>query len=376
MNTNNSKRIKRLLISTTLVGSLVLSGNVAFASDLSENAEAASEAQVEIDGNLVSFSQPAVVKNGSTLVPLRGIFEALGAKVDWNQATQTVTGTKGDLTVKLTIGQKTAYVNGKAVQLAEPAQILNGSTMVPLRFIGESLGSKVSWNGTTQTAIIQDSSAVTQPSTPVAQQPTKPVEQPKETNDGKVVNGIKANYGSHTYAVKNQKEYDQVMSIIDNALDQADREVFGGRYEDSFREYMDAYPNWNKSDKLQVSVDKRIGALMKAGVNKNEIEWVYKLSAKAAQLSQQADAGRDGTPRSAYDDLVNKVGDCDSSAQAHSALFDAAGFSTAIVAGKNHATMFFKINGKWFSQNAGTFGGGVETLTTGNGYWFLSNPTF
>ncbi|MEC1641162.1 copper amine oxidase N-terminal domain-containing protein, partial [Schinkia azotoformans] len=330
----------------------------------------------EINGKIINFSQPAVVKNGSTLVPLRGIFEALGAKVDWNQATQTVTGTKGDLTVKLTIGQKTAYVNGKAVQLAEPAQILNGSTLVPLRFIGESLGSQVSWDAARQTAVIKDTSAVQQPSTPPVQQPTKPIEQPKqETNDGKVVNGIKANYGSHTYAVKSQKEYDQVMSIIDNAIDKADSVEFGGNYKEAFQKYINSYPNWDKTDKAQAFADRQIGQLMKNGVNKQEIEWLYKLSVTATTLSQQAAPRDDGAPRSAYDELVTKTGDCDSLAQAHSALFDAAGFNTAIVAGRNHATMFVQIKGKWYYQGGGTFKGGVEKLTPGQGEWFLSNPT-
>ncbi|MEC1947655.1 copper amine oxidase N-terminal domain-containing protein, partial [Schinkia azotoformans] len=335
--------------------------------DSSGGAGALAQAKVEINGKIVNFSQPAVVKNGSTLVPLRGIFEALGAKVDWNQATQTVTGTKGDLTVKLTIGQKTAYVNGKAVQLAEPAQILNGSTLVPLRFIGESLGSQVSWDGARQTAVIKDSSAV---------QPSTPVEKPKETNDGKVVNGIKANYGSHTYAVKNQKEYDQVMSIIDNAIDKADSVTFGGRYADAAEKYINSYPNWDKTDKTQAGMDEVFGPLLKNGVSKEEVKWLYKLSVTANTLSQQRESGRDGSPRSAYDELVNKVGDCDSAAQAHSALFDAAGYSTAIVAGQNHAYVYVKVKGKWYSPQGGSFAGGVENLTVPKGGWFLSNPTF
>ncbi|WP_422879851.1 copper amine oxidase N-terminal domain-containing protein [Neomoorella humiferrea] len=86
---------------------------------------------------------PLTVEQGRTLVPLRAIFEALGADVNWDAATQTVTGTKGATIVKLTIGSTIAYVSGQAVPLDVPGKILNGRTLVPLRFISESLGAEV-----------------------------------------------------------------------------------------------------------------------------------------------------------------------------------------------------------------------------------------
>ncbi|WP_165867584.1 stalk domain-containing protein [Paenibacillus pinisoli] len=67
--------------------------------------------------------QSAIIKNGSIFVPLRGVFEALKADVKWDQATQTVTATKGNTTVVLTIGKTTATVNGKTVTLAAKAEI-------------------------------------------------------------------------------------------------------------------------------------------------------------------------------------------------------------------------------------------------------------
>ena len=72
-----------------------------------------------------------VIENGSTLVPLRAIFEALGATVDY--ANGNITAKKGDTIVKLTVGSKNATVSGKAVTLAVPAKVVNGSTLVPLQ---------------------------------------------------------------------------------------------------------------------------------------------------------------------------------------------------------------------------------------------------
>lgn len=99
-----------------------------------------------LDGKQRQYSQPVVIDNRATLVPLRGIFEDLGAKVNWESKTKTVTAVKDKTTVVLKVGSPTATVNGKTVKLTATAKQVNGSVMVPLRFVSESLGEKVSWD--------------------------------------------------------------------------------------------------------------------------------------------------------------------------------------------------------------------------------------
>ena len=94
------------------------------------------------------------IVGGRFLVPMRGIFEALGAVVDWDGEARTVTGTKGDITVKLSIDSKMASVNGKTMELDVPATIIDARTFVPTRFVGESLGANVDWDGDTRVATI------------------------------------------------------------------------------------------------------------------------------------------------------------------------------------------------------------------------------
>lgn len=110
---------------------------------------------VEIDGNRVNFTntQPAMI-GGRVLVPLRGIMESLGATVDFEAATRTVNAARGTSALSLQIGSTTAYMDGKPITLDVPAQIVRGSTMVPLRFVGEALGAEVKWVGTTKTVKI------------------------------------------------------------------------------------------------------------------------------------------------------------------------------------------------------------------------------
>lgn len=117
------------------------------------NNESFEHIQVLINGQTQSYEQPAVNKNGRVLVPLRAIFESLGAKVEWNNSTQTVTATKGDITIVLTIGAKVAYVNGNPIDLDVPAQLINEKTMVPIRFVSEALGAEVKWDALSQSVI-------------------------------------------------------------------------------------------------------------------------------------------------------------------------------------------------------------------------------
>ncbi|KPV57141.1 hypothetical protein QJ48_23900 [Paenibacillus sp. A3] len=113
-----------------------------------------SRISVDVDGKAVPFEQPPVLIEGNTLTPLRAIFEAMGAKVEWDEGTRTATGKKGSTNVSVTIGSGFASINSEAYPLEAPARLVNGHTMVPARFIGEAFGGKVEWDGETRTVRI------------------------------------------------------------------------------------------------------------------------------------------------------------------------------------------------------------------------------
>lgn len=112
--------------------------------------------QVVLNSQVLNFqdTQPTI-ENGRTLVPLRAIFDALGAQVQWDGDTQTVTATRAGTEIRLIIGGQ-AYKNGLPVALDVPAKIIDDRAMVPLRFIGEALGCQVNWDGNTQIINITD----------------------------------------------------------------------------------------------------------------------------------------------------------------------------------------------------------------------------
>lgn len=111
--------------------------------------------KININGKHQTNDQQPIIQNGRVLLPMRGIFESLGAEVRWNANTRTVTGIRDQRNVQLTIGNQTAYLNGQRVQLDVPSQIVNGRTLVPLRFIGESMGMNVEWDEQARTVYIK-----------------------------------------------------------------------------------------------------------------------------------------------------------------------------------------------------------------------------
>ena len=117
----------------------------------------AQDINVSLNGNIVSFpNQQPVVVEGRTLIPLRGVFDNMGYSIDWDGETKTVTLKKNSDTLKIAIGQASIDVNGASTAIDVPAQIINGSTMLPLRAIATATGAEVLWDADSKTATILD----------------------------------------------------------------------------------------------------------------------------------------------------------------------------------------------------------------------------
>ncbi len=110
---------------------------------------------VILNGSYIEFPDvvPQII-DGRTLVPIRAISEEMGADVGYEHETRTVTIVDGDNEIVLKIGDTTAYVNGEVYELDVPANVIEGRTMVPIRFVSEAMGAVVDWDGETKTVII------------------------------------------------------------------------------------------------------------------------------------------------------------------------------------------------------------------------------
>jgi len=108
---------------------------------------------VVVNGTPVSFDQPPVVRAGRAFVPLRGVFQQLGASVVY--ANGVINAQGNGRSVHLTIGSTQASVNGTPVAMDVAPFLIGARTLVPLRFVAQALGATVNWNQSNNTVYIQ-----------------------------------------------------------------------------------------------------------------------------------------------------------------------------------------------------------------------------
>lgn len=140
--------MKKTLISI-LIAIKLLFPNVVLADNI--------DISVNINNTPIQFDVQPQTINNRTMVPMRKIFEALGADVFWDETTQTATGEKDDVVVNVTIGSKTLFKNSKPVLLDTAALVIDGRTLVPVRAVAESFNCTVDWDEATHTVNITTS---------------------------------------------------------------------------------------------------------------------------------------------------------------------------------------------------------------------------
>lgn len=113
---------------------------------------------VKIGEQPIVFDVPPQIINNRTMVPMRKIFETLGATVEWNPNTKTIKAEKAHTTITLTIDDPKMSVNDSIVTLDVPACLVNNRTLVPIRAIAEAFKTEVSWDETTKTVSISSES--------------------------------------------------------------------------------------------------------------------------------------------------------------------------------------------------------------------------
>ncbi len=111
-------------------------------------------------GDSIPSDADPYIEGGRTLVPLRAIFEWLGADVKYNSAAKRITATRGDNRVEIEIGNTVGHVDGETVRLDAPPEIKGSRTFVPMRFVAEALGAEVGWDAATRTVSVMDGGRV------------------------------------------------------------------------------------------------------------------------------------------------------------------------------------------------------------------------
>jgi N-acetylmuramoyl-L-alanine amidase len=143
---------KKVLYAYLISIALILTPLGAFASELYLTYDGAVHKylgniySLKVNGEAIDSDMPPIIINDRSLVPVRAIFESLGAKVYWDNKERKVLVSYKGTDVELTIDSDFANVNGKKVEMEVPAKIINDRTMVPLRFVGEQLNMNVGFD--------------------------------------------------------------------------------------------------------------------------------------------------------------------------------------------------------------------------------------
>lgn len=192
----------------------------------------ASTIHVKVNGVTQQFTeQEPIFYHNRTLVPLREIFESLGADVQWDGTNQRVTATRGGSVVSIGIGSETAYRNQQKIDLDVPAIIVHNKTLVPVRFVAEALGAKVDWDASTSTVLIFTSDA-----------PTLQENAPSSTSLGEQGSGLSSDPTTETTSdISDEKAIKKVIDANLLAFNKRDIDAFmktvatdlnSSRYED------------------------------------------------------------------------------------------------------------------------------------------------
>jgi len=130
------------LVRRAAAGAVFAASAFAFVAALPASAQVA----VTVNGAEVDFSPPPIIQGGRVFVPLRGVFERLGASVVYDNGQINATG--NGRTISLQIGSTQATIDGQPQTLDVAPFIIGASTFVPLRFVSEALGASVDWDNT------------------------------------------------------------------------------------------------------------------------------------------------------------------------------------------------------------------------------------
>ena len=144
--------MKKIISLLLVVGLVLSSATLTFANE--------NEMSVYVEGQKVSFDVPPQTINDRTMVPIRAIFEVMGATVNWDNATQTAICTKDNTVVKMTLNSKTEYINDVPYEMDVAPVIVDNRTLAPARYVAEAFGYFVNWDGNTKSVLINKTSTI------------------------------------------------------------------------------------------------------------------------------------------------------------------------------------------------------------------------
>lgn len=139
--------MKKLLLVMVIAGMLFSTIAVSVSADNNE-------ISVYLDAAKIEFDVKPQIINGRTMVPIRAIFEKMGAVVEWDESTRSAICTKGDTDVKMTVNSTDMYINNQLTKMDISPVVIDGRTLAPARYVAEAFGADVQWSQKNSTVVI------------------------------------------------------------------------------------------------------------------------------------------------------------------------------------------------------------------------------
>ena len=204
-----------------------------YAATTNKNIIEQNNVKVIINGKYITFKDPILNNSGSLLLPMRDYYEAIGAKVSWNQTTKVATSVRNNQTIDLTIDSKTALVNGNKVQVSVPPIVYKDRTYIPMRFVSENSDGQVYWDQVNKVVEVVLNEDVND-----GQSPGPGDEMPLIPEIPKI---------EYTLYMNNQK-----ITMNHQVITKDGRMYIPSSY---FRDYLqDSYEQWSGKDRLELSI--------------------------------------------------------------------------------------------------------------------------
>ncbi len=147
-------KLKALCMVAALVFAFVLSGQTSASAATDKGIQIRNNVTINIDGETIQINDPILDKADHLLLPMRALYEAIGASVEWNKETLTASANRNGKVINLTIDAMTALVDGQEVAMDVAPIMYKDRIYMPLRFVTENLDGNVNWDPSTQTVDI------------------------------------------------------------------------------------------------------------------------------------------------------------------------------------------------------------------------------
>ncbi|MCX7710312.1 MAG: stalk domain-containing protein [Clostridia bacterium] len=317
------------------------------------------------DGVTSTFTMdvPAKAPRGTTLVPVRAVLEPFNAVLNYDAARRQVHITKDGTTIVLTIDSKVAVVNGKQTTLLEPATLENNRTLVPLRFISESLGYAVGWEAETKTITISNNGVVGGSNTASNEPAEKKTELYYAIKKG--MEEYRSEIDVSAYVQKTTST-DDVFKVYLDVLNE-NPEIFycigkfkygsGGKVYPEYAVSKEQIPGMKSA--FNTRVDNIMKEVIKPGMSDFQKEAAihdYIIHNVRYDYENLSKGNEIWYNYSAYGAIVNRSGVCESYAKAMKLLAGKAGLYCKVITGKAensggwgpHAWNIIRINGKYY----------------------------